>query len=51
MEPRVLKLIVGHTRHEQRLLSVIEGLVGNVTAEQAAETLQVLAPGLAPATR
>ncbi|KJK52086.1 carboxylesterase [Lentzea aerocolonigenes] len=44
---RDVELIAGHTRHEQRLLSVLEGLVGNVTADQAAEALEVFAPGLA----
>ena len=41
-----IDLIVGHTRHEQRLLSVIEGLAGSVTPEQAAKALEVFAPGL-----
>ena len=44
---RDVDLIVGHTRHEQRLLSVVEGLVGSVTPEQASEALEVFAPGLA----
>ncbi|MDX8028948.1 carboxylesterase family protein [Lentzea sp. BCCO 10_0856] len=39
-------LVVGHTRHEQRLLTAIEGMLGQVTREQAAEALRVLAPGL-----
>ncbi|MDX8051579.1 carboxylesterase family protein [Lentzea sp. BCCO 10_0798] len=44
---RDVELIAGHTRHEQRLLSVLEGLVGSVTPEQASEALDVFAPGLA----
>ncbi|WP_439656791.1 carboxylesterase/lipase family protein [Lentzea sp. HUAS TT2] len=44
---REVELIAGHTRHEQRLLSVLEGLVGSVTAEQASEALEMFAPGLA----
>jgi para-nitrobenzyl esterase len=44
---RDVELIVGHTRHEQRLLSVLEGLVGSVTPEQASTALEVFAPGLA----
>ncbi|MCP2245493.1 carboxylesterase/lipase family protein [Lentzea aerocolonigenes] len=43
---RDVELIVGHTRHEQRLLSVLEGLVGSVTPEQASAALEVFAPGL-----
>lgn len=39
-------LIVGHTRHEQRLLTAIEGLLGQTTPEQAAQAAWVLAPGL-----
>lgn len=44
---RDVELIAGHTRHEQRLLSMLEGLVGSVTPEQASEALEVFAPGLA----
>jgi para-nitrobenzyl esterase len=43
---RDIELIAGHTRHEQRLLSVLEGLVGSVTPEQAATAVEVFAPGL-----
>jgi para-nitrobenzyl esterase len=43
---RDVELIVGHTLHEQRLLSVLEGLVGSVTPEQASAALEVFAPGL-----
>src|SRR6185369_10192828 len=34
-----------HTRDEQRLFNVIEGLVGKVTPEQAATALEAFAPG------
>ena len=37
-------LMVGHTRDEQRLLSVATGLRGHITAEQAAETAEMFAP-------
>ncbi len=39
-------LIVGHTRHEQRLLTMLEGLLGQVTPAQAAAVREVFAPGL-----
>ncbi|QIB47594.1 carboxylesterase/lipase family protein [Streptomyces aureoverticillatus] len=42
---RDIELVVGHTRHEQRLLTVLDGLLGQVTQEQAANTLRVFAPG------
>lgn len=38
-------LLVGHTRDEQRLFTAVDGLLGGVSEEQAAESLQVLAPG------
>jgi para-nitrobenzyl esterase len=38
-------LIVGHTRHEQRLFTVLEGLLGQVTPAQADAALEVFAPG------
>jgi para-nitrobenzyl esterase len=38
-------LVVGHVRHEQRLLSLLDGTLGRVTDEQAAEALSLLAPG------
>ncbi|MFJ5990497.1 carboxylesterase/lipase family protein [Lentzea sp. NPDC092896] len=44
---REVELIAGHTRDEQRLFTVLEGLLGQVTAEQAAWALEVFAPGLA----
>jgi para-nitrobenzyl esterase len=40
-------LIVGHTRHEQRLLTMLEGRLGQVTPAQAAAEQEALAPGLA----
>ncbi|WP_285632107.1 carboxylesterase family protein [Lentzea sp. NBRC 102530] len=43
---RSVALVAGHTRDEQRLLSVLDGLVGQITAEQAAQALEVFAPGL-----
>jgi para-nitrobenzyl esterase len=42
---RGIELLVGHTRDEQRLFTVLEGLLGQVTDEQAATALNVLAPG------
>lgn len=36
--------LVGHTRHEQRLLSAVSGVLGRLTEEQAAETARVFAP-------
>lgn len=37
-------LLVGHTADEQRLLTAISGLLGQVTAEQAAESARVFGP-------
>ena len=42
---RDIKLLVGHTRDEQRLFTAIEGLLGQVTPEQATAALAVFAPG------
>ncbi|MFI5589089.1 carboxylesterase/lipase family protein [Amycolatopsis sp. NPDC051758] len=42
---RDIELIVGHTRDEQRLFNLITGVLGEVTPEQAATALDVLAPG------
>ncbi|MFJ2770621.1 carboxylesterase/lipase family protein [Streptomyces sp. NPDC087300] len=42
---RDVPLVVGHTRAEQRLFTVVEGLLGEVTQEQASTALDVLAPG------
>ncbi|WP_189252874.1 carboxylesterase/lipase family protein [Lentzea flava] len=40
-----VELIVGHTRHEQRILTMIDGMLGEVTEEHAATALDVFAPG------
>ncbi|WP_037607078.1 carboxylesterase/lipase family protein [Streptacidiphilus rugosus] len=50
---RGIDLLVGHTRDEQRLLTALEGLLGQVTPEQAAATLGIFAPapGGAPGFR
>jgi para-nitrobenzyl esterase len=37
-------LMVGHTRDEQRLLTVVSGMLGEITPAQAAETADLLAP-------
>ncbi|MDX3071115.1 carboxylesterase/lipase family protein [Streptomyces sp. MI02-7b] len=42
---RGVELLVGHTRDEQRLFTVVEGLLGEVGEEQAAEALHAFAPG------
>jgi len=42
---RDIELLVGHTRDEQRLFTAINGLLGQVSEEQAANALHVLAPG------
>ncbi|WP_414166687.1 carboxylesterase/lipase family protein [Streptoverticillium reticulum] len=42
---RGVDVLVGHTRDEQRLFTVVEGMLGKVTEEQAATTLDVFAPG------
>jgi para-nitrobenzyl esterase len=42
---RGIELLAGHTRDEQRLFTAITGLLGEVSEEQAATALQVLAPG------
>ena len=42
---RDIELLVGHTRDEQRLFTAITGLLGEVGEEQAADALQVFAPG------
>ena len=42
---RDVELLVGHTRDEQRLFTAIDGLLGEVTEEQAATALDVFAPG------
>nr|WP_244872070.1 carboxylesterase family protein [Catellatospora sp. TT07R-123] len=40
-----VELIVGHTRDEHRLFSLIDGVLGQVTPEQAEAVLRLLAPG------
>jgi len=42
---RDVDLVAGHTRDEHRLFSLIDGVLGQVTEEQAETALQVLAPG------
>ena len=42
---RGIDLLVGHTRDEHRLLSLLDGLLGQVTHEQADQALRILAPG------
>jgi hypothetical protein len=42
---RGVELLVGHTRDEQRLFTALAGMLGEVTDEQAAAALDVLAPG------
>jgi para-nitrobenzyl esterase len=39
-----VELLVGHTRHEQRLLSLLSGSLGQVTRERAAETARIFGP-------
>ena len=43
--PDTRELVVGHTRDEQRLFTVIGGLLGEVGEEQASTALATLAPG------
>ncbi|MBB5867283.1 para-nitrobenzyl esterase [Allocatelliglobosispora scoriae] len=42
---RDVDLLVGHTRDEQRLFTLLEGALGQVTPEQAETALNLLAPG------
>ncbi|GAA1914154.1 carboxylesterase family protein [Streptomyces durmitorensis] len=42
---RGIELLVGHTRDEQRLLTALDGLLGQVTREQAETALRVFCPG------
>ena len=42
---RDIELLVGHTRDEQRLFTALDGLLGQVTEEQAETSLNILAPG------
>lgn len=39
-----VELLVGHTRHEQRLLTALAGELGQISREQADETARVFAP-------
>ena len=39
-----VELMVGHTRHEQRLLTALSGLLGEITQAQAAEAAEVFGP-------
>ncbi|MBF6171543.1 carboxylesterase/lipase family protein [Nocardia blacklockiae] len=41
---RDIELLVGHTRDEHRLFSLIDGVLGRVTREQTETALHVLAP-------
>ncbi|WP_155589858.1 carboxylesterase family protein, partial [Streptomyces cavernae] len=42
---RDIELVVGHTRHEYRLFTALDGRLGTVTEDGAADALRVLAPG------
>ncbi|MEV0666209.1 carboxylesterase/lipase family protein [Actinomadura luteofluorescens] len=42
---RDVALLVGHTRDEHRLFSLIDGVLGQVTPEQTETALHLLAPG------
>ncbi|MFB9234106.1 carboxylesterase/lipase family protein [Plantactinospora siamensis] len=42
---RDVGLLVGHTRDEHRLFSLLDGVLGRVTREQADTALRMLAPG------
>ncbi|MEU6671037.1 carboxylesterase family protein [Streptomyces sp. NPDC046727] len=42
---RDIELVVGHTRHEQRLLMLIDGTLGQVTDDRAAAALRDFGPG------
>ncbi|RZU52325.1 para-nitrobenzyl esterase [Krasilnikovia cinnamomea] len=42
---RDVEILVGHTREEHRLFSLIDGVLGQVTHEQAETAVQLLAPG------
>ncbi|MEV6979276.1 carboxylesterase family protein, partial [Kitasatospora sp. NPDC093806] len=45
---RGVDLLVGHTRDEQRLLTMLDGMLEQVTEEQAEAALRVLGPGPGP---
>ncbi|OLZ65734.1 carboxylesterase [Streptomyces sp. IMTB 2501] len=42
---RDIELLVGHTRDEHRLFSLIDGVLGQVTQQDAETALRILAPG------
>src|SRR6185437_3331469 len=42
---RDVALLAGHTRDEQRLMTAMTGLLGQVTPDQAATALDIFAPG------
>lgn len=42
---RDVDLVVGHVRHEQRLFTMVDGILGQVTEEQATTALDRFAPG------
>jgi para-nitrobenzyl esterase len=48
---RDVELLVGHTRDEHRLFSLIDGVLGQVTPDQAETALRILAPGADGARR
>ncbi len=37
-------LVVGHTRHEQRLLTAVTGMLGQITQAQATEAAEIFGP-------
>ncbi len=39
-----VELMVGHTRHEQRLLTALSGMLGQITEAQADEAAEIFAP-------
>lgn len=41
---REVELLVGHVRHEQRLFTLVEGLLGEIDEERAAAALELFAP-------
>jgi para-nitrobenzyl esterase len=41
---RDVELVVGHVRDEQRLFSLVDGILGHVTEEQAATALELYSP-------
>ncbi len=39
-----VELMVGHTRHERRLLTALSGMLGQITQEQATEAARIFGP-------